>query len=145
MVVNSGTNCFYSIYFVLFFYANPFLLLRNGTLMPGTTKSKVQNRMKQMNKVFSKKVKVKLSLCLTNGLQRHEDVHIFLNSALAANEWSASRPGRFTSGERAPGTHWIGGWVNPRTGLNDVKRKCLTLPGLELRSLGRPACNQSLY
>jgi hypothetical protein len=23
-------------------------------------------------------------------------------------EWSASRTGRFTPGERAPGTHWIG-------------------------------------
>jgi len=21
--------------------------------------------------------------------------------------------------ERAPGTHWIGGWVSPRTGLDD--------------------------
>jgi hypothetical protein len=43
-------------------------------------------------------------------------------------------------GERAPGTHWIGGWVNPRANLDDVeKKKILTLPGLELRLLGRPA------
>jgi hypothetical protein len=42
------------------------------------------------------------------------------------------------------GTHWIGGWVDPRTGLDDVeKRKFLTLLGLELRSLGRPARSQS--
>jgi hypothetical protein len=35
--------------------------------------------------------------------------------------------------ERAPGTHWIGGWVDPRAGLDDVeKRKFFTLPGLEL-------------
>jgi hypothetical protein len=53
--------------------------------------------------------------------------HIFLTSALAGGEWSTSRPGRFT-----PGTHWIGGWVDPRAGLGDVKRKFLTLPGLEL-------------
>jgi murein endopeptidase len=26
-------------------------------------------------------------------------------------EWSASRPGRFTAGEKNPGTHQIGGWV----------------------------------
>jgi hypothetical protein len=26
---------------------------------------------------------------------------------------SASRPDRLTPGERAPGTHWIGGWVGP--------------------------------
>jgi hypothetical protein len=58
----------------------------------------------------------------------------FLTSALAGGEWSASRPGRFTPGEKAPGTHWIGGWVGPRAGLDDVeKRKFLTLPGLELR------------
>jgi hypothetical protein len=66
-------------------------------------------------------------------------IHIFLTSALAGGEWSASRPCRFTSGERVPNTHWTGGWVGPRTGLDDVeKRKFLTLPGLELRPLGRP-------
>jgi hypothetical protein len=32
-------------------------------------------------------------------------IHIFLTSALAEGEWSASRPGRFAPGERAPGTH----------------------------------------
>jgi hypothetical protein len=32
-----------------------------------------------------------------------------LISALDGGEWSDSRPGRFTSRERAPGTHWIGG------------------------------------
>jgi hypothetical protein len=34
-------------------------------------------------------------------------------------EWSTSRPGRFTAGERAPGTHWRGGWVDLRAGLDD--------------------------
>jgi hypothetical protein len=35
--------------------------------------------------------------------------------------------------EGTPGTHWIGGWVGPRAGLDDVKkRKFLILPGLEL-------------
>jgi hypothetical protein len=73
-------------------------------------------------------------------------IQIFLNSALTGGEWSASRPGRFTPGERAPGTRWIGGWVNPRAGLDDIEeRKFLTLPGLELRILGRPARYQSLY
>jgi hypothetical protein len=39
----------------------------------------------------------------------------------------------FTPGERAPSTHWTGGWVNLRAGLDDVeKRKFLTLLGLEL-------------
>jgi hypothetical protein len=36
--------------------------------------------------------------------------------------------------------------VDPRTGLYDVEsRKLFTLPGLELRPLGRPARSQSLY
>jgi hypothetical protein len=36
--------------------------------------------------------------------------------------------------------------VGPRTGLDEVeKRKLLTLPGLEHRSLCCPACSQSLY
>jgi hypothetical protein len=30
------------------------------------------------------------------------EIHIFLTSALAGDEWSASRPGRVISGERAP-------------------------------------------
>jgi hypothetical protein len=33
--------------------------------------------------------------------------------------------------QRAPGTHWIGGWVGPRTGLDFVeKRNILPLPGI---------------
>jgi hypothetical protein len=56
-----------------------------------------------------------------------------LTSAPVGGEWSASRPGRFTAGESVRGTHWIGGWLGHRTGLDDVeKRKFLTLPGLEL-------------
>jgi hypothetical protein len=35
-------------------------------------------------------------------------------------EWSALRLGHLTPGERAPCTHWIGGCVSPRTGLDDV-------------------------
>jgi hypothetical protein len=36
--------------------------------------------------------------------------------------------------------------VGPRAGLGEVdKKKSLTLPGLELRPLGRPARSQSLY
>jgi hypothetical protein len=36
--------------------------------------------------------------------------------------------------------------VDPRASLDDEeKRKFLALLGLELRSLGRPVCSQSLY
>jgi hypothetical protein len=73
-------------------------------------------------------------------------IHIFLTSALVGGDWSASRPSRFTPGERAPGTHWKGGWLSPKTGLEDVeKRKVLTLLGLKLRSPCRAACSQLLY
>jgi hypothetical protein len=61
-------------------------------------------------------------------------VHIFLTSALVGGEWSTSRPGHVTPRERAPGTHWIGGWVDLRAGVDDLEnRKFLTLPGLELQ------------
>jgi hypothetical protein len=49
-------------------------------------------------------------------------IRVFLTSALIIGEWSASRPRRFTTGERCPGDHWIGCWVGPRTGLDDVKK-----------------------
>jgi hypothetical protein len=36
-------------------------------------------------------------------------------------------------GKEFPGSHWIGGWVCPTAGLDDVEnRKFLTLPGREL-------------
>jgi hypothetical protein len=56
-------------------------------------------------------------------------INVSMTSALLVGEWSASRPGYFIPGERAPGTNWIGGWVGLRTGLDDVeKRKFLTIP-----------------
>jgi hypothetical protein len=52
--------------------------------------------------------------------------HLFLISALSGNYRSASRPGFFPFGERAPGTCWTGGWVDPRAGLNAVEIYCLS-------------------
>jgi hypothetical protein len=51
----------------------------------------------------------------------------FSTSALDGGEWLASRPGHaFTPGEKIPGTHWTGGWVGPRAGLNiEATRKIL--------------------
>jgi hypothetical protein len=49
-------------------------------------------------------------------------IHVFLTSALGGGELSVSRPGCFTPGEGDPGTHWIGGWVDPRAGLDDVEK-----------------------
>jgi hypothetical protein len=65
----------------------------------------------------------KLSLCLIKHYAMKVygglDVwtHLFLTSALAGGEWLASRLGRFT-----PGTHWIGGWVDLRAGLDDMEK-----------------------
>jgi hypothetical protein len=68
-------------------------------------------------------------------------IHIFLTSALAGGEWSASRLGRFTAGERTPGTHCIGGWAGPSAGLDDVEKRKFS----KLRPLCRPARRQALY
>jgi hypothetical protein len=69
--------------------------------------------------------KVKLALCLISTMPwRHRGsgdiAPPFLTSA-------ASVRCRFTAGERATGTHWIGGWVGPTIGLDTVeKRKTCT-------------------
>jgi hypothetical protein len=73
--------------------------------------------------------KIKLSLCLTKhhtmkmywGVE--VELHVLLTSALDGGEWSVLRPGRFTPRERAPGTHWIGGWVDPRAVLDAVVKE----------------------
>jgi hypothetical protein len=60
-------------------------------------------------------------------------IHIFFIPALVGGEWSASCLGHFTIVDGAPDTHWIGGWVGPRTDLDDVKRrKILPIPRLDL-------------
>jgi hypothetical protein len=56
---------------------------------------------------------------------RYSSTHT-LTSALTGGEWSGSRrPGRFTPRERAPGTHWIGGWVGPRAVLDIILKYIL--------------------
>jgi len=44
--------------------------------------------------------------------------HAFLTSALDGGKLSASSFGRFTPGERAAGSRWVGSWVGPRTALD---------------------------
>jgi hypothetical protein len=55
-------------------------------------------------------------------------LHSFLTSALDGGEWSPSRLGRFTPRERAPGTHWTGGWVGPRVVLDAVVKRKIPSP-----------------
>jgi hypothetical protein len=80
----------------------------------------------------------KLSLCLTKyhamktigGVE--VQLHAFLTSALDGGEWSASHPGCFTPGERAPGTHCIGGGVGSRAILDMVVKKKIPSPHQKL-------------
>jgi hypothetical protein len=64
------------------------------------------------------------------GEWRYSSTH-YLTSAIDGGEWSASRPGRFTPKERAPGTHWIGGWVGPRAVLDVVVKRKIPSPHRE--------------
>jgi hypothetical protein len=41
-------------------------------------------------------------------------LHAFLTLAVDGDEWSASLSGPLTTREGAPGTRWIGGWVDPK-------------------------------
>jgi hypothetical protein len=50
------------------------------------------------------------------------EIHVSLTSALVGGEWSASRPCRFTPGESASDTRWLGGWVDLRAGLDDMEK-----------------------
>jgi hypothetical protein len=45
-----------------------------------------------------------------------------VTSALVGGDWSASRPHRFTPGKVPPSTQGIGGWVDPRAGLDDMEK-----------------------
>jgi hypothetical protein len=56
----------------------------------------------------------------------------FLTSALDGDEWSASRPARFT-----PDAHWVGGWVGPRADLDTVEKNILAPWGIEPRQYRR--------
>jgi len=51
-----------------------------------------------------------------------------LTSTLDGGEWSVSRRGQFTPREKARDTHWIGGWVGPRTGLDTVVNRTIPSP-----------------
>jgi hypothetical protein len=56
----------------------------------------------------------------------------FLTSPRDGGEWSGSRPGRFTPGERTLGTPWIGSQMGPRASLDAVENtKILHLSGIE--------------
>ena len=49
-----------------------------------------------------------------------------MTAALEGGEWPAARPGRSLTQER-PGTHCIGGWVDPRAGLDGFEYDFLSV------------------
>jgi hypothetical protein len=65
------------------------------------------------------------------------EIHVFLTLAPVGGEWSASRTGRFTPGERAPNIHFIG-WMGHRVGLNEVERRKM-FPDRESNSDPQPS------
>jgi hypothetical protein len=72
--------------------------------------------------------------------------HIFLTSALIGGEWLASLPCRGTPRRESPGIHRIRCWMGRKAGMDGTqKKKSLTLSGLEIRPIDRPARGLSLY
>jgi hypothetical protein len=61
-----------------------------------------------------------------------------LTSALDGGDWSATRPGRFTPGETAPGTHYTGVWLGPRAGLYVMEK-------IKISAIKPRSCSLSLY
>jgi hypothetical protein len=47
----------------------------------------------------------------------------------------------FNPTERAPGTHWIGGWVGPRAGLDTVAKQKIPSPCRD----SNPQLNTALF
>jgi len=83
---------------------------------------------------------IKLPLCLT----KHHAIKTYWRSGGTApyilnlgtrREWSALRPGRFTSG-----TYLIGDWVGPRAGPNAVAKRKYTCPFRKWNP-GSPDCS----
>jgi hypothetical protein len=63
------------------------------------------------------------------------EIYVFLTSTLVGSEWSASRFGRFTAGERTPGAHW----VERRLGGSQSRSgRCGEEKTLDLTSLREP-------
>jgi hypothetical protein len=74
----------------------------------------------------------------------------FLTLALDGCEWLASCPSCFSSWERAPSTHWTGGWEGSRVGMDALEKRKTSRPCWELNPchlahrLSLPACQSVL-
>jgi hypothetical protein len=73
-------------------------------------------------------------------------IYRLLTSALVEGEWSLLLlpPATLPPRKEPCIMEWIGGWVGPRAGLNNMENcQFFILTGLELRLLNRPSRNQS--
>jgi hypothetical protein len=70
-------------------------------------------------------------------------LYSFMTSALDGGGWSTSRPGRLYPWER-PGTHFTGGWLGPRVGL-DMCGKISPPPGFDPRTFQPVASRYTDY
>jgi len=76
-----------------------------------------------VRKCSSEQVQQEVLLQTTSVLQDHGGTAPRFNLGAICSDWSASRPGPFTPEEKAPGTHFIGGWVDPSAGLDAVVKR----------------------
>jgi len=72
--------------------------------------------------------------------ERRYSSYSLLTSALDGVIVRVTPRPRFTPEERTPATHWTGGWVDPRAGLDTEATGKILLPlqGIEPRSPGLP-------
>jgi hypothetical protein len=72
-----------------------------------------------VNEIRQKIKVVPVNAIKVNG-EENVQLHSFLTSALDKRLKSASRPGRFNPGPRAPTTRFTGSWLSPRTDMYDI-------------------------
>jgi hypothetical protein len=60
--------------------------------------------------------------------ERRYSSYSFLTSALDGGDGQRHAPAALYPGERTPGTHWTGGWVGPRAGLDTEARGRIRCP-----------------
>jgi hypothetical protein len=79
-----------------------------------------------MKNIKSKAVPLHAMVVL--GGERRYSSYSFLTSALDGGEWSAPRPGRALPHGKDPGTHYTGGWVGLKAGLDTEARGKILCP-----------------
>jgi hypothetical protein len=132
---------------------NIVIALLTRLLKPSNRKKNITLNLSVAHITWKKYCKTKFSLCLTNEVLRNEDVWgsggidpRFLDLGTSWRWVVSFTPRPLYPGQSAPGTNWIGGWENPRTGL-DIMEKWTFLPppGLEPQILRHPALINSLH